>query len=772
MAKLNESVTTYVSNGGPKSAIAKSGFYDRMTNFWGWRRAGKSARDLSPLERKTGVRMVKVDLDNPAYRQLDSKLGQVFSNSPMSERLEKLFEAWLRDSTNGYEDLRDRHKRINELWFMYYNDPFISRVVQLVADEATQLDVQDRLITVESPDPRLTDRLYQLFEQWGLTQARIHGVCFQLELLGEAFWANKVTAQGVEKIIPLKASQILERMEFNPTRVAEQIRQRQGSMMTMINRDQKMQILLQQFEQISTNAEDFAEMFEMKLFGYVVDNETIVPPWTITHFRAESDNSEFAPYGRPHLIAALAPFKQAASTMTLQGLARVMSFPVTLYKVKTMPGMDEGNVWDHINRIREEYDNIGVNPQAGQTEAYSVNTKIWIPDGLMDVDVKESKADIDFVADLEMYIDRIAVASGVPKGYLVQEWGGFGNSAVSLLEQFKPFARHVYTIQSAFLEGLGDLIRLHFAITNEFDYRTPFTLGMRFPAEEMSEDKMNMRKSTMELATSVMELLATAMGVEEGEPLPADVVKDILSKYTFLDPTDVLEWTKKVGDQVLIAKAQGGDDGEEGSSGDGGLGDLGDLGGGGSSGGDELPDAGGDEAPPPDVAAEARMPTRRPNGQLLRELAVGRAEALSRLREERFRELRLRYKEVKNDLYFHVLTSQRLTEFTRAKRHIRLVEGAGHPTHDVMYKTLEAWGAIQRTGKNPLGSMKTLQETLRDMKLDTALDEDMIMPGKMSFDRIMENMAAEPLDEGFTPEGQPLQEDDGINDVHPDSQTN
>jgi hypothetical protein len=771
--KLDEAVTTYISKDGAKSKMARDGFYGRMTSFWGWRRANKSDQGLSPMEKKTGVRMVKVDLDNPAYRQLDSKLGQIFSNAPMSERLDKLFEAWLRDSTNGYEDLRERQKRINELMFMYYNDPFISRVVQLVADEATQLDVQDRLINVESPDPRMTDRIYALFTQWGLTQTRVHGVCFDLELLGEAFWANKVTDKGVEKIIPLQVNQILERMEFSPTKVAEEIRQRQGSVMTMVNRDAKMQMLLQQFEQISKDSEDFAEMFETKLFGYVIDNETVVPPWTITHFRAEADHSEFFPYGRPHLIAALAPFKQAASTMTLQGLARVLSFPVTLYKVKTQPGQDEGQVWDHINRVREEYDNIGVNPQAGQTEAYSVNTKIWIPDGLMDVDVKESKADIDFVADLEMYIDRIAIASGVPKGYLVQEWGGFGVSAISLTEQYKPFARHVYTIQAAFLEGLGDLVRLHFAITNEFEYTTPFTLGMRFPAEEMSDEKRQARTSTLELASAVMDLIGTAMGLEEGEPLPPDVVKDIMAKYTFLDPTDVLQWTKKVGDQVLVNKANGGGDDEE--SGEGGL----DLGGGGmGGGGDDLggdidldggeggPDEAADVGAPSD-AVESRMPSARPAGQLLRELAFSRKQALARIQEERFVELRGRYREIKRELYFEVLTSQRIDEFTRKGRHIKLMEGVGHHSNEWTYSTLRAYAEYKKTGKNSMSPMKTLRETMEDMHLsDTAFARD----DRVEFKRIKETLDDPTFDHSDDGIGAELIDEDlPINDVNPES---
>lgn len=732
---LQEAVTTYQSGQKPRSAIASQGFMSRLSSLWGWRKVDTS-RATTAFEKSSGVSVVEVQSGNPAMRQLDAAVGAIFKNLPLSERLEKLFEAWLKDSTSGYDDLRDRQKRINELQFTYYNDPFISRVVQLAADEATQLDVQDRLISVESADPRMIERIYALFDQWGITQPRVHGACFDLELMGESFWANKVTPNGVEKIIPLQVTNILERLEFNPTKVAEQIRQRSGAITTMVNRDSKVQMLLQAFEE-QGDLQDFAEMFETKLFGYVIDDETVVPPWTITHFRLNADHSEFYPYGRPHLLAALAPFKQAASTMTLQSLARIMSFPVTLYKVKTQPGMDEALVWEHVNRVREEYDNVGVSPVSGQSEAYSVNTKIWVPDGLMEIDVKESKADIDFVGDLEMYIDRIAIASGVPKGYLVQEWGGFGNSAISLVEQYKPFARHVYTIQSSLLEGIGDLVRLHFAITGEFDYRTPFTLSMRFPAEEMSEEKRTARTSSLELATSVMELLSSAMGVEDGEPLPDDVVKDIMAKYTFLDPTDVLKWTKQVGDQVLIQKAQTAAAGSE-EGGDEGGGDLGGRGSGGDDfdfgGGDELgssEDAGAEEGNEELTAEESAR--RTVQGSHMRELERQHKRARIHLSERRLRELRSRYRTIKDDIYFDVLTKNRITEFNRDKRHVLLISG---PTHYAMQPSFDILEAT-RTGKSPFERLKSLKEMYEDMKIEEYGQES---KSDLNYNRIKETI--------------------------------
>ena len=36
-----------------------------------------------------------------------------------------------------------------------------------------------------------------------------------------------------------------------------------------------------------------------------------------------------------------------------------------------------------VNTVRQQYDNLGVSPSTQGTEVYTVNTKIWVPDGLV-----------------------------------------------------------------------------------------------------------------------------------------------------------------------------------------------------------------------------------------------------------------------------------------------------------------------------------------------------------------------------------------------------
>lgn len=704
--------TFYTSGGKPKSNILKSTFVNRLSSLFGYKPVGDQPK--TEIGKRYGMEFVKVDLNSPQYRFKNAALGNLFESHNLSENLERLFNAYMDETTLSYNDIQDRQKRLNELSYLFYNDPFCARVVELVGDEATQLDVQDRIISVESPNLNFSARVYELMNLWGITQQRIQGVCRDIELYGESFWTHKIGLNGIEKIIPIRPNSIMERLEFSPVHMSEYLAQRDGWAYADRNRSQKIQTLIDMLKQQDSMdyAENLADHFDNKLLGYEIEGDLIVPPWCITHFRFNAENSEFYPYGRPPLINCLAPFKQVYSSTMLQGLARAMSFPITMYKVKGTEGMGPELAFEHVNSVREEYDNIGVNASSAGGEVYTVNTKMWVPADLVDIDVKESKCDIDFVGDIEMYQDKVAIASGVPKAYLDQEYGGFGNSGISLMEQYKPFARHVYSVQSTFLQGLGELIRLHFAITGEFDYNTPFILSMRFPAEEMSEDKRTARKDSMEMAQSIVDLIGKSLGLEEGEPLPEDIMIDILSKYSFLDPTDVQKWMRL---SSYLKPVSGGDDEESEDEPDFGFDDI-------ESGDDSM----GDDTGGADFS-EGKRYTLAQARKLLRE----RNKFVNReARKTRMKEIRTRYKEAKEDIFWHFIESQHLSEFKNSSNNRHVLVIPKFNDNSLFKETIEIWknkanSKVLREESDIIGTanmMNSLDDTQTDDVLEKTMD--------------------------------------------------
>ena len=704
----------YKSGEAPKSAIINSTFVSKLTSIFGYKVPSKKTTDF---ERKYGLEFVRVDLGNDAYRIYNAEIGSIFEKTPLTSNLEKYFDSYLNDNMISYADIHERQARLNMLSDMYYNEVYISRVVNLVADEATQLDAQNRILAVESPNLAFTQRCYELFSIWGITAQRIHKVCMDLELYGEAFWANKITPNsGVVKIIPVSVNNVMERLEFSPEKMAKYLAERDGYMKASQNRSSKVKALVDLIKanQAVNTSENFADVFDTKLLGFELHDGLVVPPWALTHFRYDADSTEFFPYGRPPLLHCLTPYKQMWSTMTLQGLARMMSFPLTLYKVKVPEGTSPGRAFDIVNEVREEFDNLGVSPSSVGSEVYTVNTKIWMPEGLLDIDTKENKIDIGSVDDLELYMKRMASAAGVPKGYLDPTEESWGVSGIALMEQYKPFARHVSEIQQNFLAELGTLIRLHFAITGEFDYNTPFILSMRFPAKEMSEEQRNGRTASMELTTSIMELLKTSLGLADDEGLPVEVVKDILTKYTFLDPTDIQKWMAS----TLANVATSGKDDEDG---EGGGGDAEDIFGGGddSGGGDDL--GGGDEG-----GADAEMTFESMNREeMLRTKKVlkERSKFLKRMTEERKKTIQERYKKFDESIYFKFLESNGFTSWKCNGFHHNLIP-AIKPEDPLYESALALTGAT--ASDNPYARLqeKTLTEVLEEKRNSNAMAGD------------------------------------------------
>lgn len=700
--------------GGPtkisRAQKTRNRFFNLLPNLFGFRKTADKQSN-KPVD------FVKVDLDSE-MRVAQAKMPKIFKTKA-NKNLDELFNAWITDVYDTYQDYVEREKRLAELEFAIYNDPFLSKAVDLYADEASQIDSQDNLINVDCADIRMKQKMEDLLEQWGVTQNRVRGALRNLAWSGDAFWAVKVTPRGVIRINPLDVHQITERLEFDPVQVASRLALNHD-MITALSKDAKLAMMLDTLD--SDENGEFADMFDKKLFGFTVNGDMVVPPWNITHFRLDSDQSEFYPFGKSLFLKALAPFRQAAATMTLQNIARVHSFPVSLYTVNVPPGIDGQQAYALVEEAREQYQNLG--EMGNNSETMSINTTMWLPKDVIELEIVSPNIDIDAIGDLQLYLDRVAVASGIPKGYLAQEWGGFGNSAISLIEQFKPFARSAFSLQSAFLEGLSNLYRLHFAITGDFDYREPFVLSMKFPNEETSEAKRQARSDSLELSKSVLDTVANVVGAID-EPLPSEVIQDILTKFSFLDPKDIKRWIKP-NPNATQAAAGSEDTGLEGGGGSFGGGAS--LGGGGGVdlGGDEL-DVGG--AGPEGLEGTEAGGTVESEGEGLNLSALNTEEETpeeeepkkehllptdKRLRESRrLVEILRRYGKMKETVYKEVLKKWcRMDETTRNRRHYKYTPVPS--CMDLMFKTLEDSRGTSTTtqDKRPLKEVvKSFMET-------------------------------------------------------------
>ncbi len=521
------------------SSVKKKSFIDRVSSFFGFR---KTIKKDGPMQAKLGIEPVQVDLEDLNNRGTD-KSAFVTSDQVMSDKLNKLLDAYLSETGLSYSDVRDRTERIQKLQYMYCNDTFIKRCVDLVADECTQIDQQDRILTIESDNRAFVCACYQLFIKWGLTQSRLRDIAKDLERYGEAFWVHPVDENGIKFIKPLDPASVKERLEFCGSEVSKHLGQMMGQeMSTSTNRIHKISNIISQLENESYN--DLAGMLDSKLFGYELVGQTFCPAWSITHFRLESE--EFYPYGRPPLLECFSAFDQCYTSYALQALARSQSFPLTVFNVEVPKAGGPGKMVEYVDSVRQRYLNLGVSVGSESSEPFTLNTSMWMPKGLIEVQKHDAKVDYNFTDDLQLLENRVAFGCGIPKSYLDGTYNGFGASGVSLIQQYKPFARHVYSIQTAILQGIGEMIRLHFAITREFDPSVRFLVKMHFPAQEMDDAARARQSASLDLAAATLDAIKTALGLTDDDQIPVEVARDIYAKYSFIDNVDLDKWMKSV----------------------------------------------------------------------------------------------------------------------------------------------------------------------------------------------------------------------------------
>ena len=151
-----------------------------------------------------------------------------------------------------------------------------------------------------------------------------------------------------------------------------------------------------------------------------------------------------------------------------------------------------------------------------------------------------------------------------------------------------------------------------------------------------------------------MDLLKTSLGLGDDEGLPIEVVKDILTKYTFLDPTDIQKWMTSTLANVNVSKSDEDDKG--------GKDDTDDI----FAGGDDSSDSGDFGSDSDDLGPDTDMTFESANREELlhtKKVLKERSKFLKRMTEERKKTIRERYKKLDESIYFKFLESNGFTSW-------------------------------------------------------------------------------------------------------------
>lgn len=524
----------------------------------------------------------------------------------MSSSIQDLFEAWMNDTQNTYANIQERGDRLNALTYMADNQSYIKAAVVLTANEVSM--VSDNVIfTVLSDDPDWDEQInYLLDKVWKIDEQTIYDLAYDLTLYGEAFQGLEVSSAGIIGMEVLKPNEIVEKMEFKPVEVANfyaQCQANTGSKGFTANLNQMTQSYMQtntnfQFNQNQKNyiskdellkdyVENIAdvasnEMFKSHLLGYRLPNDTMVAPWQVAHYMIGEHSSEFYPYGCPPLLSCLTAFRQAQRAAGLEDLRKMLSLPFTQYKVKT-GGVGMARAFDIVSTVKERFENVGLTQETAGLEGPSLVSNIWTSDDLVTVETSSAgdAGTSEGTVNEQKYLDsKVGICTFVPRTYIDPNSEGFQMSGVALQQMFAPFRTQVASQRKIIRNVIEDLIERHCAIANIKVPDYVLTMNVVNPTDT------SQISTKLQNAESVLDAVAGYLNVEK-EKLPADIKKDILTKYGDLSPEELKKWAETLDHQGEVepevevdqedAEAGFGDDIGGGMEDFGGADDMGDM---------------------------------------------------------------------------------------------------------------------------------------------------------------------------------------------------
>lgn len=482
-------------------------------------RTGRPTSKLIPL---------KVTTD-PKTGKLRDPEEEVFPS-----KVQKLFDYWAQKCHDGPLTLNNRMQLYEDMDMLFYNSTLISRAMKLMAEEVVQADSNMKTIGVEAkPDQRKF--ILDFIDNISL-EDHLYAAAFNIIQYGDAGWVLSLSEDGVDEILPIDVYDLIDRIEFTPHEVMKEL-QSKTSILTKMTSMERLSHLIKSVEDTKNN---YASYFKSYLFGFQI-GDFVVPPWRFIHFRNYTPKSPFAPFGMPYFIHAVAPYRQYDMALSLQVIARGARFPIQVYKLNIPGGSTPTDKLDRALEFVGEFENSGL--REVKKEGIGVGEKIVTIKDLFEYENIVPDIELGRIDDIELLRDDIILATGLPRNFLDPNNGSFGNSGVALSQQFKPFARAVYQVQSILLQGIAQLIKIHMVHSGKWKLEDiDFQLTMPYPESQTDRDLISSQSDLLTLANNILDALSTKIVGDSSAVLPVELIRQVYTQILPYDPERVKMW--------------------------------------------------------------------------------------------------------------------------------------------------------------------------------------------------------------------------------------
>jgi hypothetical protein len=355
---------------------------------------------------------------------------------------------------------------------MMDNDPIISSVMDIYADESTVKDEFGQVLSIRSKNEQIQDILHNLFYDILNVEFNLWPWVRNMVKYGDLFLFLDIDEEyGIVNVIPLSV-----------------------------------------YETIRVEGADPANPFSVK---FKVENDFLAlgkkefDNYEVAHFRLLSDTN-FLPYGKAMIEGGRRVWKQLQLMEDAMLIHRIMRAPDKRKVLVDIGNIPPAEIDTHMQRIIDRMKKTPlVDPKTGDYNL-RYNMMNITEDFYLPVRGKDSGTDItnlpglqfNAIEDIEYLRNKLMAAFKVPKSFIGYEEDATGKA--TLAAQDVRFARTIERIQRIMVSELTKIAIIHLYVQGYTDEDLiDFELEMSSPSIIFEQEKLNLWKEKIQLAKDI-----------------------------------------------------------------------------------------------------------------------------------------------------------------------------------------------------------------------------------------------------------------------------
>jgi len=355
---------------------------------------------------------------------------------------------------------------------MMDNDPIISSVMDIYADESTVKDEFGQILSIRSKNEQIQDILHNLFYDILNVEFNLWPWVRNMVKYGDLFLFLDIDEKyGVVNAVPLSI-----------------------------------------YETIRVEGQDPGNPFSVK---FKIENDFLnlgkkeLDNYEVAHFRLLSDTN-FLPYGKAMIEGGRRIWKQLQLMEDAMLIHRIMRAPDKRKVLVDIGNIPPAEIDTHMQRIIDRMKKVPLmDPKTGDYNL-RYNMMNITEDFYLPVRGKDSGTDItnlpglqfNAIEDIEYLRNKLMAAFKVPKSFLGYEEDTSGKA--SLAAQDVRFARTIERIQRIMVSELTKIAIIHLYVQGFTDEDLiDFELEMSSPSVIFEQEKLNLWKEKVQLAKDI-----------------------------------------------------------------------------------------------------------------------------------------------------------------------------------------------------------------------------------------------------------------------------